>query len=274
MRRRRKPKVVVRVKVKRQKRRRFISALLAAGLVSAAFYFSGPVRERVSALGKSRFAGWRVRAAEVSGVEGRLQKELFAVIKFKPGQAWTAADSGNLASEMTSRFPFLAGVGIRRNWINGRLEVSASLKQAVGRVQVPGTQTAFLGQDGKLFDAPAELYSGDLIAVELPQGAKSDLPELAKFMKELQAKKSFFPSGLSKITYSPLNRECALKFEDGSEARWGDYGFTEEKIARLRQVLADSGSRLEGPVRADLRYFSDGKILLNRIDAAAPRINP
>lgn len=264
----------MRAKVKRRLLGVFASILAVAVLAGAVFYFSGPALSalrRMTSAGKNKFTSWRVRSIRVLGVDEVLSAKILDLIHLEPGQLLSLEESGNLASRISSRFPFLAGTKVSRNWLNGALVVKTSVKSAVCRVILDGRESGYLGEDGKIFRAPAGLYE-NLIPVDVfsDEKAAAGLPPvldgLARFMKEFRSRKNFLPFKLSGISYSPAGEGCVLRLSDGSKVLWGAYEFMEEKIARLGQVLTDAGSRFPGPVRIDLRYFGDGRILLNRIE--------
>lgn len=289
--RRKRSRVIMRAKVKRRLLGMFASMLAVAVLAGAVFYFSGPALSalrRMTSAGKNKFTSWRVRSIRVLGVDEVLSAKILDLIHLEPGQLLSLEESGNLVSRISSGFPFLAGTKISRNWLNGALVVKTSVKSAVCRVIVDGRESGYLGEDGKIFSAPAGLYE-NLIPVNVfydekaaadftPSAFGEGLEEvltlptldgLARFMKEFRSRKNFLPFKLSGISCSPVGEECILNLSDGSKILWGAYEFMEEKIARLDQVLTDAGSRFPGPVRIDLRYFGDGRILLNRIELAA-----
>lgn len=263
----------MRSKVKRRLLGRFASILAVAALAGACFYFSGPALKRLSQMtsaGKKKFTSWRVRSIRVLGVDKVLSGKILDSMHLEPGQTLSLEESRNLASGISSRFPFLAGTKVGRNWMNGALVVKTSVKSAVCRIIVDGRESGYLGEDGKIFHAPAGLYE-NLISVDVFSGKKGPADfgfasgGLVRFMKDIRSRKKFLPFKLSSISYSPAGG-CTLEASDGSKILWGAYEFMEEKIARLGQILADAGSRAPGPVRVDLRYFGDGRVLLNRIE--------
>lgn len=269
----------MRAKVKRRLLGRFAFILAVTVLAGACFYFSGPALKRFKAMtaaGKKKFTSWRVRSIRVLGVDKVLEREILDSIHLEPGQTLSLEESGNLASGISSRFPFLAGTKVSRNWMNGALVVKTSVKSAVCRIIIDGRESGYLGEDGKIFHAPAGLYE-NLIPINVFSGKKGGADflrsrsapgGLVRFMKDIRSRKGFLPFKLSSISYSPAGG-CTLEALDGSKILWGAYEFMEEKIARLGQILADAGSRAPGPVRVDLRYFGDGRILLNRIEQQA-----
>ena len=54
------------------------------------------------------------------------------------------------------------------------------------------------------------------------------------------------------------------KLKDGTRVLWGDLRWTDEKSARLREVLDDAGAPGKR-LTADLRHFEDGRILVRAV---------
>ncbi|TPW19960.1 MAG: hypothetical protein FD126_2166, partial [Elusimicrobia bacterium] len=62
--------------------------------------------------------------------------------------------------------------------------------------------------------------------------------------------------------YDARERGWTVTLEDGTTLAWGGLDWTEEKLRRLREVLADAAGRVPKGFTADLRYFEDGRILV------------
>ena len=70
------------------------------------------------------------------------------------------------------------------------------------------------------------------------------------------------PSPLVRMEYAPEAGGWAVELADGTRLLWGGMRWTEDKLRRLREVLADASPRFDEALRLDLRHFEDGRILV------------
>jgi len=142
----------------------------------------------------------------------------------------------------------------------------SSPKEIAARVTRGGKPAGFLSLDGRLFQAPASLYSGAVPQIEMGEAGGTDLVGAAKFLAEA-ARAQDGLSPLVRLSYVSPQDGWKAFFADGTEAEWGDFRWTDLKIERMRQVLNDAKDDLSGPANVDLRYFGDGRIILRAASA-------
>ncbi|MFH1619874.1 MAG: cell division protein FtsQ/DivIB [bacterium] len=263
--RRNKSRVVVRVKMKRRRYKLALLALFLLGAASAVFSVSGRIRDSIAALSGSGSLKWQLRSVDADSVDARIRPEILKMLRPGLGKAWSSGDSSRLVSGLYAGYPFLERVEVSRNWLNGQLRITALKRRPAGRAMVNGEDVGFIGEDGKIFKAPSGFYPEDLAVVRIAGKSSGDLRDVAKLAMEIGAAGNSLPAALESINCSAQDGSCVLLLAGGSEIKWGEYAFAGEKISRLNQVFEDARHRMPGPVRADLRYFRDGRILISRM---------
>jgi len=256
----RKHRVAVRLKVKRRSRKNFA---LMAGLMlclGAGVYVSGSLWHRVSSVNFNSIFARKISSVEISGVSEPLKSGILELVDVNRGRIWAKKDSERTADLIRQKYVWLEDVRVRQGIMGGRLKITALMKKAVAMTG----NGQYLSDKGDIFSAPPEFYGNDYISLDAADCRSGDYPQMAGFIRDMTRLKKNLPSGVSGIMCSGKTESAVVRLEDGSEITWGDYSFTDEKIRRLGQVIADAASKSGGPVRADLRYFSDGKILLSR----------
>ncbi|HOW89188.1 MAG TPA: cell division protein FtsQ/DivIB, partial [Elusimicrobiales bacterium] len=129
----------------------------------------------------------------------------------------------------------------------------------------PGEER-YLAEDGRLLTENYGPEPADIFGVELRSG--EGLARLAVFLKEFSPLSSGLLSRPVKLEYpspgSGRESTCRLELANGASVLWGDFEFTEAKVSRLNEVLADASGRVKGPLRVDMRYFGDGKVFVSK----------
>jgi hypothetical protein len=183
-----------------------------------------------------------------------------AVIDSAPGPL---ADK---AAALKSRFPCVADVSISRSWGDSASRLTPVLRRAVAPALLGGRAGAALGEDGTVFAVPAGVYALSGPAVD-PAGADAEsLRALASAWPALSAPGAL-PAPLAGLQFRVDGWQ--LRLQDGTVVLWGPLRWTDEKLERLKEALADARARQPGTFAADLRFFEDGRVLLKPLAAGA-----
>jgi hypothetical protein len=180
----------------------------------------------------------------------------------------TPGAPGDKAAALKARFACVSDVTVSRGWGDAASTLTPVLRRAVAPALVGGHAGGALGEDGTVFAAPDGVYalSGPFVD---PAGADANsLRDFARAWPTLNAAGAL-PSPLSAAQYKGPVDGWQLRLEDGTIVQWGPLTWTQEKIARLKEALADARSREPGAFAADLRFFDDGKVLLKPLTASA-----
>lgn len=146
------------------------------------------------------------------------------------------------------------------------MSLSVSLRRPVAVLPAAaggpaGDSARFLAADGAVFEAPAGVFSvEDLPRVDPGETGAGDLDKLVLFLNA--AGGEALPARLVRMEASRDGGGWTGTLDDGTRLLWGRLRWTEEKLRRLRAVLADARPRFEGALTADLRHFEDGKIFV------------
>ena len=257
---RRRFRVVARPQERARRARLFGAA--AAVLILGAVAFAA-ARHAVSELAGARWtlplsASAAPDAAVVDGVAEPFRSLAQAAADAAGGSA------GEKAAALKEKFPCVADVSVRRAWGEKRSTLTPVLRRAAAPALRRGRPVGFLGDDGATFAAPEGVYQFSGPSVDVADAGAPELMALAREWPALSAADAF-PAPLSQMAYISAGSEDAYweaRLTDGTTVVWGRLDWTKEKLARLREALADARGKAPGGFAADLRWFEDGKVLL------------
>jgi hypothetical protein len=171
--------------------------------------------------------------------------------------------AGEKAAALKAKFPCVADVTVRRAWGERRSTLTPSLRRAAAPALRRGKPAGFLGDDGAVFTAPEGAYVLSGPGVDVAGAGEADLKALAREWPALSAPGAL-PAPLSEMAYVSEGADgwWEARLTDGTAVAWGRLDWTKEKLARLREALADARGKTPGAFAVDLRYFEDGKVLL------------
>jgi hypothetical protein len=183
--------------------------------------------------------------------------------------AQAAADAvggsaGEKAAALKEKFPCVADVRVRRAWGEKRSTLTPILRRAAAPALRRGRPVGFLGDDGATFAAPEGVYEFSGPSVDVADAGEAELKALAREWPAL-SDAGAFPAPLSRMAYvsgPSADAYWEARLTDGTTVAWGRLDWTKEKLARLREALADARGKAPGAFAADLRWFEDGKVLL------------
>lgn len=257
---RRRQKVVLRVKVRRQKRRKLLALSLVLGLIFAAF--AGFERFSLSLAGFD-LLGKNLEVSEVrlSGVPPAAEDPRPALAAAWTGRSLRKINFGSVSEEMGGSFPYLEVRKVRRNWLKGRVSVRVGLRPAMARCRPAlSPQAGFLSADGRCFKAPEALYGENFPQVEWEGSLPEDgLKKAADFIS-----RSSRETGLEIETLVYSGGGWRGTLADGTRVEWGDLSDVPAMLDSLRLVLKDARSRWGAVSQADLKYMEYGKIIVKR----------
>jgi cell division septal protein FtsQ len=252
-------------------RRAKIAVLGLAALLFVAFgsiYAAKACSYARHAITLPSWAKWRLTTVNCAGVPKDHLAQVSRIITIKPGTEVTSAQTLALSKTIAMRFPALSDVQVRRNWISKQLMVSARRRSPLAYVVMPGCPDSYVDETGELYSVEPSSSSMNLVALNAPNGLVSARlrQDTVSALRVLRDSVGDFPSRPETIAVDRGETALSLKLADGTLIDWGAMNFTAEKIARLSQVYNSSRARMPGPYRINMRYFEDGRILLNRIE--------
>jgi hypothetical protein len=193
-----------------------------------------------------------VASVDASGVPERARPEVEKALKPWVGRAVGPFETSRLEKQLAERFGWLDGIRLKRSYPAHSVRAEAGLKQPVAQT----TDRRWLGPDGSLFQAPAGLYSGAVPVLAAPKQAV-DLRPLVGFLAEFGPKLR-----ITGAEYSGAEEGWTFWNADGLRLRWGDLARGSEKLEKLSKVLDDAKGRFGDVQSADLRFFADGRVLV------------
>lgn len=249
----------------RARRNRRLAVVVAlAGLGAAAFATLGHLRGEFGspATLMSRLTPGR-GVVEVVASSDAMRREAAG---FLAGRARLSPSAQ--AESLKKEFPCLRSVSVRRDWLKGVVRLELELRAAAAPARLSGRDAGFLSDDGVVFEAPAGMYSSSGPSVETAGAGPKDLLAAARLVAAAQSPGAL-PARLESLRFLSAHDGWEARLLDGTTVLWGDGRWTEEKLARLREVLSDARSQADAAAHfaADLRYFEDGKVLLRPLPA-------
>lgn len=250
-------KVALRPKLRRRRLRQCAVWAMLLMLGAGAFL----TMRHFKAVLPSLAVGWeekfspRLSSISVEGVPEALRERLHAFLEATRGSAEQRARA------LAKAFPCLARVKVRRDWMEGTVRFEIVARRAVASVVAQGRVPTFLDEEGVVFTAPEGVYAAAAISVEPGSADSRRLKELPDCLRSV-SRPGALPSALRRMRFVSEEQGWEAVLEDGTRVLWGGLGWTQEKLARLNEVLQDARARYEGVLTADLRYFEDGKVLL------------
>jgi len=256
-RRARRHHVAVRPKVRSQRMRQLGAAGAVACLGALAFLTLLQLkREGVGwSVLKSKVMP-RVTSVQIIGAPHALEDRLREFLVSR-----TADRSGSAAADLLAAFPCLKTAEVSRSYWRGRMTYAVALREALGTVTLRGRPAGYLSADGVVFEAPAGLFAVSGPELELGGAGPDDLKRLAAFLPDA-VKPGGLESPLARMRFLSSTEGWEAGLADGTVLQWGDLRFTQQKLLRLREILADARAQFGGAASADLRYFEDGRVLL------------
>lgn len=249
-------RVAVRPKVRSQRARKAAAVACLLLLGGAALAVVSHLRSQKISLAEVRRSFTPApRSLLVEGAPEPLRRELDAMLT-------DGTDTrDDRSAELLEEFPCLASAERTRGWFSGRHVYRVRLKAAVAPATRAGRPAGWLGEDGSVFDAPEGVYSAPGPRVDVGAASSEELAKAARFLRSAASSQSLL-SPISLVRHVSARDGWEVSFEDGTTASWGDLRWTDEKLARLREVLLDARGQFPGALTADLRYFEDGRVLL------------
>ena len=168
------------------------------------------------------------------------------------------------AAALKDRFPWVKSVTVRRRWLRRQVSLDVALRLALAPATLKGKAAGFISDDGVVFSGSADAFHAAGAVVEAYGAEARDLAGAVKILNVL-SKPGATVSDLTGLRFLNAADGWEAKFADGTVAIWGDGRWPGQKVARLREVLADARGTQAAPSAAyvaDLRYFEDGKVLL------------
>ncbi len=257
---RRKFKVRVRGKVRnRLLRRGGAAAGIALGL-GMAVWMLGAAAQGGRRLLEARFQ-FRPEAFDIKCPAEEAAASIRALTAGALNRPFGARRAEAMEREIRELHPGLASVEVSRNFLTRKASVAAVPEEVVSAVISDGT-LRYLGVTGRFMPERLAGPEEDPFRVELHRSPGS-APELASFLAGLRPLAGLFYSRPVLLSCDGQSWDCRFELEDGSEVLWGKFEFTRLKILRLNEVMGDALQRSGGPLRADLRSFSEGKIFVS-----------
>ncbi|MBI3549480.1 MAG: cell division protein FtsQ [Elusimicrobia bacterium] len=272
-------RVNTRPKVRSRRRAEWGAALLVVGLVLLSVFVVRSIprgKLHWPALTLPIPGVLRVEQVRIEGAPPELEKRLLDSVAHIRPEEWGLFGPKAARERLRTSFPCLREISAQRNWFSKRLTFTVAIHKAVARLA--GRSNAWLSETGEAFDAPPGLFDEARTWPTVEVGASpSEVRRALGPVLYVMSKDGALPARLARMSWKGDDGWVA-RLEDGLELEWGDLQWTDQKLARLREVLSDASKKLGAGFSVDLRYFEEGKILVRpgpakaRPSAPAPAV--
>jgi len=268
----RRQQIVLRVRVRREKKLRFVFFLILCIGSAALFLFRNQLCSQVCLL-PFRFQSkiFPARNVDFLGFSPGMRQSLDGQLP-KAGGSVLFFGGRRFGRTVEERFPWVREVRVKKSYFPPGLRVEAIWRVPVARLARQG-RTFLLDSGGTAYPPPTpEITAGppageaglplaELEALE-PQG----LTAVAQFLGQVQYDHAldFLSSPVTHIRTEPPGVGLVFFLENGTKISWGDWEPSQwqVKLERLKMVVEDATKRYGRISYINLRHFEEGKIVV------------
>jgi hypothetical protein len=182
-----------------------------------------------------------------------LTAHIIEIAKPYIGSRFNKTLKDRLVETLQKNFPYISKAEIKYNPVLSKLcinvETHKTLAYLIG-------QNKFVLENGKIVD---KSENTDYLMVECKECIinETNLKILKKFY---EANKKPLHSCNISIEKDTFNLIC-----DRIIINWGDEKYFKEKMEKVKYVIDDAKTRIEGGFKIDLRFFSSGRIIVSKL---------
>ncbi|MEW5950820.1 MAG: hypothetical protein GX447_08785 [Elusimicrobia bacterium] len=254
---RRKYKPKLRFKKKKEMAVKAILILIFAGISAAAPSFYGSVKKSFSKT--VNFSKENISSVKADLGNNFLDAEIKKTFSGLAGMKYSSSLEKNIREYFLKEKPFIGGLEIKHNPLTGTLSIKGKEEKPCAKIKE--SEYSFILRSGRVAENPYE--KGDFLEVSCKKDCRFDASFAAfvEDIKKISENEGFY---VKTLFYEGANSSPRVEFSDGSVADWGGYEFTQEKLKKLKTVFEDLKNKSEGPYKADLRFFENGKIIISQ----------
>lgn len=251
-----------RLKFKRKKEiaiRTLIVLISLSAIVSAPYLYI-----RYKYLFKSMYVSIKktnISFIKVEIEDSEIRNDVTNMLKNRIGSLYTQDVRDTLLNDINKKFPYLSQLNISFSSITGTLSIRAK-REGVIAVVKSGEEFKYALESGRIINS-VSISTSDYITINCEDDCRYIDEESVSFIKELKKNISEFKYNISALKYNFKDKAIKLILDNDIMVIWGNFDFTYEKILKLNEVIKDAISKLHTPLKVDLRFFQEGKILVS-----------
>jgi len=254
---RRRYKTKLRFKQKKQIAIRFLIAVICGITI----FFLPQLWKKASHFAKNKLEfSKNISSISADFNQPDMDREIEREFSYLVGKAFNDESSAKIKTYFAQDKPFISDLSVKYNRFIGTLSISGKLEKPCAILE--GEEKSYILSSGKIVRNSD--FGDDFILVSCKDSCSFN-SSFASFSKDLYSLSHKMGIEIDRILYDGKMKPLRIMLKDGSEILWGNYMFTREKIEKLIKVLKDSSSKIEGPVKADLRFFESGKIIVSKV---------
>jgi len=182
-----------------------------------------------------------------------LTAHIIEIAKPYIGSRFNKTLKNRLVETLQKNFPYISKAEIKYNPVLSKLYINVETHKTLAYLI---GQNKFVLENGKIVD---KSENTDYLMVECKECVinETNLKILKKFY---EANKKLLPSCNILIEKDTFNLIC-----DRIIINWGDEKYFEKKMEKVKYVIDDAKTRIEGGFKIDLRFFSSGRIIVSKL---------
>lgn len=159
-----------------------------------------------------------------------------------------------ILSYINLKYPFMKKININFNPVTGSIKVKAEPVNSIAYFEKDAGRS-YLLEDGSVASSS---YNPDdnIVRVECHDECLFDSQRI-DFIKKINNYKNDFPG-----IYISFDKDIISLNSDDVSVVWGDNELFDEKIKKVKYIINDVKSKMNGPFKIDLRYFNHGKAIV------------
>lgn len=249
-------RVTLRSKIKKERRKRFgtlVLFILSISVLSGIIWYGGKSAYNIIINAEC----FKIKNIDISGCKNITKSEILALLPYRKGDSVLCLSFNNIEKSILEYKSEIKNISIRRGW--KRLIVKVVEREPVGLVKV-NNKLMCIDYENKTFPIRGHLIDESL--PEIVYTTENERMEILKFMRLLKTEAKDIYRDI--VNFSLESNGMVFKLKDGLKVFWGIPDKTEIglKLQWLNRVLNDARSRFQGVEYINLIFINDGRIII------------
>ena len=217
------------------------------------------VRYGYHVIKNAQIIDWHVKSVVVSGINGKIEKQIFEKSSAFQAKPFSFADAEKLRKELAQAYPMLRKVSVSRGLLTGKLKVSATMREPVACFVLPDHSYKYIDQDSTVYadpDGPLQLAQVELLG-DVPEKLQPSFVELVQSVLKLKKSLPF-----EALQFNLQENTVTMRLPDQSIVHFGSAENLKNKAARAAQIMDLAREKYAEPVTLNFEFFNQGKVFL------------
>lgn len=242
----------------------FIKSLILL-VVVAALLFGGwkALSAGYQLIVQSKISNWHAKTVSVSGLTGKLGREVYALAKPYEGKPFSIKDAVALREQIIKTYPMLKEVRVKRGLLSGKLKVSAQRRVPLAKFPLPDRSVKYIDADTTIYtdSNPDLLQEVPLVELEgvVPEKVGQEFVELLESTLKLEKQLDF-----EFLRMNLKENTVSMYMPDGCIIDFGPAVLLKKKALHAAEILDYAKPRYKHPFLINFEFYEDGKVFLTQ----------